>query len=159
MNVLAVFILLVLSMINVVGFETLKSDVNAKDSPLFRIRTQKAINEKISEMECSFIGDRLFLFPINFLVIDNFPLVREQIERKSQAETHCRGCLTQQTRCYPSLSCTMCVTCNCPFGVDDGEDIYLRERLNKKPLTIWLGCLTCDSTPTLKGCCSTHNSK
>ncbi len=53
-SIIAVVILVLVSFTNVVGYNTASSSI--KDSPLFSIRTKRAINEESNDITCDYVG-------------------------------------------------------------------------------------------------------
>jgi hypothetical protein len=66
-SILAVFMLMAISFVSVVGKNT--SDAEKKESPLYGIRTKRAIGEKISNIleniKTRFLGERIFFLKFN----------------------------------------------------------------------------------------------
>jgi hypothetical protein len=55
-SIIAVAILVLVSFTGVVGYQTTKSSTIAKASPLFNIRTQRAINRESRDFTCDYVG-------------------------------------------------------------------------------------------------------
>ena len=55
-SIIAVAILILVSFTGVVGYQTTKSSTIAKASPLFTIRTSRAIDEDSEDIACDYIG-------------------------------------------------------------------------------------------------------
>ena len=64
-SVLAVFMLLALAFASTVSSNTPKNP--KKESPLFGIRTNGAIRDKIGDFVRRFVGERVFFLPFNWL--------------------------------------------------------------------------------------------
>ena len=68
-SIIAVFILVAISFTSVVGLNTVKT-ANKKESPLYRIRTRRAIGERIGKIidiiKTRFLGNRIFFIPLQF---------------------------------------------------------------------------------------------
>jgi hypothetical protein len=69
-SILAVFLMMTISIVSVVGSET--STAETKESPLYRIRTNRAISERIGNIieniYVNFIGgNRLFVVPFEWI--------------------------------------------------------------------------------------------
>jgi hypothetical protein len=66
--VLAIFLLITISIVSVVGSETKNSET--KESPLFRIRTSRAIEEKLGtilgNIKSKFFSEKLIFIPFLF---------------------------------------------------------------------------------------------
>ena len=65
MSLLAIFMLLAISFASTVTSDIQKPSI--KESPLFGIRTRKAIKEKIGDLLRRFIGERVFFLPFQWL--------------------------------------------------------------------------------------------
>ncbi len=69
-SILAVFTLVAISFATAVSSNTAKS-VEKKESPLYRIRTRRAIGERLGKIidyiKTRFLGDRLFFLPFQWL--------------------------------------------------------------------------------------------
>ena len=72
-SIAAVFMLLIISFASTASSNTGKT-VEKKESPLFGIRTRRAINEKFGEVleniKTKYIGERVFYSPI-FMILKN----------------------------------------------------------------------------------------
>ena len=55
-SIIAVVILILVSFTGVVGYQTTKSSTIAKASPLFSIRTSRAIDEESKDIACDYVG-------------------------------------------------------------------------------------------------------
>ena len=55
-SIIAVVILLLVSFTGVVGYQTTKSSTIARASPLFSIRTKRAIDEESKDLTCDYVG-------------------------------------------------------------------------------------------------------
>lgn len=55
-NIIAVVILVLVSFTGVVGYQTTKSSTIAKASPLFKIRTSRAIDDECEDLRCDYVG-------------------------------------------------------------------------------------------------------
>jgi len=70
MSVLAIFMLVAISYATAVNTNTINND--EKESPLYGIRTKRAITEKIGNIiesiKTKFLGDRIFFLPFNRLI-------------------------------------------------------------------------------------------
>jgi len=68
LGILAVLMLLTISLASAINTQT---NVEKKESPLYKIRTKLAIGEKISQIfqniKIKFLGERLFLIPFQWL--------------------------------------------------------------------------------------------
>ena len=64
-SIFAVFMLLAIAFASTVTSDTSKP--NQKESPLYGIRTRRAIKEKIGEMLRRFVGERVFFLPFQWL--------------------------------------------------------------------------------------------
>lgn len=68
LSILAVFMLVAISFVSAVNITTTSEK---KESPLFRIRTRRAIGERLSELreniKSRFIGERIFSLPPQWL--------------------------------------------------------------------------------------------
>ena len=53
-SLVAVFILIMVTFTSVVGYRSIES--NVKDSPLFNIRSSRAINEESKDIACNYVG-------------------------------------------------------------------------------------------------------
>ena len=61
-SIIAVVILVLVSFTSVVGYNSVKS--NVKTSPLFKVRTNRAIGEESKDITCMFVGKGItLLFP------------------------------------------------------------------------------------------------
>ena len=58
-----IFIIISLSFISVVNADTKDSTPNDKVSPLYKVRTENAIKEKIGELKTNYLGNRIFILP------------------------------------------------------------------------------------------------
>ena len=84
-SILAVFILLVISVVSVVGYNTSKPI--RKESPLFGIRTRRVVKERIDEVidniKTKYVGERVFLLPFQWLRKQGEFSLRQQLVEKS----------------------------------------------------------------------------
>ena len=55
-SIIAVIILVLVSFTGVVGYQTTKSSFIAKASPLFSVRSKRAIDEESKEFTCDYVG-------------------------------------------------------------------------------------------------------
>ncbi len=55
-NIIAVVILVLVSFTGVVGFQTTKSSTIARASPLFSVRSKRAIDEQSKDLTCDYFG-------------------------------------------------------------------------------------------------------
>ena len=55
-SIIAVVILVLVSFTGVVGYQTTKSSTNAKASPLFSIRSSRAIDKESKDLTCDYVG-------------------------------------------------------------------------------------------------------
>ena len=55
-SIIAVIILVLVSFTGVVGYQTTKSSTIAKASPLFNVRTSRAIDEENKDLTCDYVG-------------------------------------------------------------------------------------------------------
>ena len=55
-SIIAVAILVLVSFTGVVGYQTTKSSTNAKASPLFAVRSSRAIDEENKDFVCDYVG-------------------------------------------------------------------------------------------------------
>jgi len=55
-SIIAVVILVLVSFTGVVGYQTTKSSTIAKASPLFTVRSSRAIDEESEDLSCDYIG-------------------------------------------------------------------------------------------------------
>jgi hypothetical protein len=63
-SIVAVVILVLVSFTGVVGYQTTKTSTNAKASPLFKVRTNRAIGEESKDIACDYVGKgNTLLFP------------------------------------------------------------------------------------------------
>ena len=65
-SIIAVAILILVSFTGVVGYQTTKSSTIAKASPLFTVRSSRAIDEESEDFTCDYVGKELptlFTFP------------------------------------------------------------------------------------------------
>ena len=91
MSILAVLILVAISFTSAISMQTADEDEKL-GSPLFRIRTQQAIKEKINEIKAKFIENRVFLFPFHFLMDENDLPVRFRLVQKPPNTAGWRTC-------------------------------------------------------------------
>ena len=70
-SILAVFTLVAISFASAINTT---APVEKKESPLFRIRSRRAIREKIGDLVRRFLGDRIFFLPFQWLrnIIDDY---------------------------------------------------------------------------------------
>ena len=104
-SILAAFILLVISFVSVVGYNT--STPIRKESPLFGIRGRRAIYEKIGDMleniKTKYVGKRVFFLP--FQCIKDKGKLSERNYLKDPLTYWCdwtegEGCTTLPTNCF-----------------------------------------------------------
>ncbi len=65
-SIIAVVILVLMSFTGVVGYQTTKSSTIANASPLFTVRSSRAIDEESKDLSCDYVGKELptlFTFP------------------------------------------------------------------------------------------------
>ena len=55
-SIIAVVILVMVSFTGVVGYQTTKSSTIARASPLFSVRSSRAIDEESKELSCEYVG-------------------------------------------------------------------------------------------------------
>ena len=69
-SILAVFTLVAISFASAISSNTVKS-VDKKETPLYGIRTRRAIGERLGEIidyiKTKFLGDRIFFLPFQWL--------------------------------------------------------------------------------------------
>ena len=100
--------MMTLSFVSVIGSEA--ETTETKDSPLYRIRTEKAIGEKVSSLvenlKTKFLGERVFWVPL----IQKFPAgtVREIQSIGSEGG---KGCMTCWATCQIEISQCLIRTC------------------------------------------------
>jgi len=107
-SILAVFMLMAISFASAVNTST---TVKRKESPLFGIRTRRAVTEKVGEVidniKAKYIGERVFFLPFQWFKINSDVLVRQQIQRKTQSDTKLCG-----TACMSYCDTLACSGCN-----------------------------------------------
>jgi len=81
-SILAVFLLLAISFSTAVSSNTTTDE--QRESPLFRIRTRKAIGERLDNlketMKAKFLGDRIFFLPFQWLMNRDDLSVRDELD-------------------------------------------------------------------------------
>jgi len=119
---LAVLFLISVSMATAVN-TTNKTTSDKKESPLFGIRTNRAINEKTQNLKTKFLRNRLFFLPFQWLQNTHNQDIRGRLQEKTEdvcptdgpRPTDCYGCETQ-TPLTCNSGCTsratiLCGTC------------------------------------------------
>jgi len=84
-NLLAVVLLVLGSLSNVVGYQSMKSTVN--DSPLFQTRTQRATNQQQSSITSQYLGmekENLLQFPVQDNRTEQLKKVAEYIRKMDE---------------------------------------------------------------------------
>ena len=61
-SIIAVVILVLVSFTGVVGYQTTKSSTIARASPLFSVRTSRAIDEESKDLSCDYVGKNNEMF-------------------------------------------------------------------------------------------------
>ena len=83
-SIIAVVILVLVSFTGVVGYQTSKSSTIAKASPLFKVRTNRAIGEESKDIACKYVGKGNTLpFPKRD---DNALLTQKVVDRISKMD-------------------------------------------------------------------------
>ena len=107
-SILAVFTLVAISFATAINTTT---SVKKKESPLYRIRTRRAIGERLGKIidyiKTRFLGDRLFFLPFQWLRDKEGSSVRQRIMFKSLVMPSCYTdwCANYNTckpDCYPT---------------------------------------------------------
>ena len=108
LGILAVLMLVTISFASALNTKT--SDVEKKESPLYRIRTRLAVGEKIGQIleniKVKLFGGRIFFVPFKFLLNNDGLLIREIFDGKGDEYTG-----KNYYSCFPtegSPSCTYC---------------------------------------------------
>ena len=110
-SIVAVFMLLAISMASAVNTTT---PVKKKESPLFGIRTRRAINEKIGEIieniKTKYIGQRVFFLQFLWLTNGDGISARQRLQGKYPPNTFDQrpGCQTEWHTLCPYTSCDEC---------------------------------------------------
>jgi len=90
-SILAVFMLVAISFASAVSSNTTTDE--KRESPLFRIRTRKAIGERLGELKDTirsrFIGERVFFLPFQWLRNGKDLSVRRRLGEKTQDGATC----------------------------------------------------------------------
>jgi len=111
---LAVLFLISVSMASAINTADIKKE--KKESPLFGIRTNRAISEKIQNIKTKFFGNKLFFLPFQ-LIRNNNQNIRERLNEKEFTVDSftCNPtgyCSCSITSCSPELpTCGGGVTC------------------------------------------------
>ena len=85
-SIIAVIILVLVSFTGVVGYQTTKSSTIARASPLFKVRTNRAIDKESKDLTCDYVGkgrQTLINFPKQD---DRIALIQKFIERISKMD-------------------------------------------------------------------------
>jgi hypothetical protein len=117
-SILAVFMLVAISFASAVSTQT--ANTTKKESPLFRIRTRKAIGERLQELKenikARFIGERVFFLPFQWIRNKDELSVRNQLAEKILT-TNLHTCNSDDFTCQhkwctssgPTCEVTSCV--------------------------------------------------
>jgi len=87
-SIIAVVILVLVSFTGVVGYQTTKSSI-AKASPLFSVRSKRAIDEESKDLTCDYVGKGkgvAIYLPTRFVkaeLIDRFSIIFNRMDDKS----------------------------------------------------------------------------
>jgi hypothetical protein len=89
-GIFVVFIMLAIAFASTVTSDNSKT--SKKVSPLFGIRTRRAIREKIGDFIRRYIGQRVFFLPFRFLFEKNDLSVRQWLQGKTEYTNPTCGC-------------------------------------------------------------------
>jgi len=121
-GIMAVFMLVAISFASAVSTQT--ANTTKKESPLFRIRTRRAIGERLGELKdnikAKFIGERVFFLPF-LRSVQNLSM-RQRLEQKTST-VQATVCRTIAYTC-----CGPCVTVGCLLD----NNLPVRNRLGDK---------------------------
>jgi len=109
---LATTMILTVTMASAINTADTKNE--KEESPLYGIRTNRAISEKIQNLKTKFFGNRLFFLP--FQLIKNNINLRDRLQEKTQKgdftcssiPSSCKICTLDSTTC---ILCTFVVVC------------------------------------------------
>lgn len=138
-GVLAIVIILMMSLISVAGIQVERLSTQSGDSPLFTIRTKKAIKEKCLSPEGNYIKkDKAIIIPILFLELY---LYKESLKPPS-------------SQTYPSCR-SHCFCCNTksPILWNNDEDIVIPLLLDSDPHKKSTPFPTCNTYPSCRSHC------
>lgn len=115
-TVLAVFMLMAISYATAVNTKT--SEIVTKESPLYNIRTRRAIDEKIGDIidniKTRFLGERAFFIPFYRLsYLDDSEGSREEFAKCLGGYTDVKFCSFKNS---PLMTCIYSVGNCCPTG-------------------------------------------
>ena len=88
-SIIAVVILVLVSFTGVVGYQTTKSSTIAKASPLFSVRTSRAVDKESKDIACDYVGKEkgvviyLPTRPVKAELIDRFSIIFNRMDDKS----------------------------------------------------------------------------
>ena len=105
-SILSVFMLLAIAFASTVTSDTSKP--SRKESPLFGIRTRKAIREKIGDLMRRFVGERVFFLPFYWLRNAEERPMRERLADKTDTP----GYDTCYQSCSMPIICTLATDCS-----------------------------------------------
>lgn len=88
-SILAVFMLVAISFATAVSSNT--TTTKGRESPLYKIRTNRAIKEKIGEIISNYKGERLFYLPFTFFPTKNHFSVRDMLINKCREGQYSTG--------------------------------------------------------------------
>lgn len=109
LSMLAVFMLVAISYASAVSYNITSDE--QRESPLFRIRTRKAIGERLDELKeklkARFIGERVFFLPFQWLMNRDDLSLREGLDTIKCTGNSGWTCDSGVLTCYGS-SCRLC---------------------------------------------------
>ena len=106
-SILAVFTLVAISFATAVSSNTVKTN-DKKESPLYSIRTRRAIGERLGKIidyiKTRFLGDRLFFLPFQWLrdIIDDY---QQPFTKGETCSAPKAPCTIGQITCDPTDDC------------------------------------------------------
>ena len=109
--ILSILVVLMLVTISYAAAVENKSKNEKKESPLYKIRTKNAIGEKIGKIiafiKIKFLGEKIFLQPINYLIERNGNKYEYDTEQGAKCQSyHPAYCAT-----YAPHKCTYAPAC------------------------------------------------
>ena len=118
MGIAVVFMLIAISFVSVVGSSGVKTVVGKKESPLYKIRTNRAIRDKVGNIveniKASFIRGRIFIVTLRsfagYVHIQDGPT-------PAQRSICCTGNAPTCKRCFPTWD----ISPECRFTLDCKE--------------------------------------
>jgi len=121
-SILTVLFLISVTMASAINTADIKKE--KKESPLYKIRTNRAISEKIQKLKTKFFGERLFFLPFQLFKNNNNLNLRDKLNNKEFTRIDSFTCTPTGAFCGCSATervsgCTHGVPCTAEYYCGD----------------------------------------